>query len=295
MLLCPTEESNARWKNHLPRADRSFVHGTYSTSAWAAAAVTHTQPLLTLSLAQANSAIASASHGQAHALKLFRGPDGLVGAVIEGPSKTLGIAWLTRHGKAVLSGDMLIGPGGTDLTKEAMFSQGLLLRPAAALEQAAALATHGIMVGTAGPRITVFFDPNCIYCHQLYLALTPQVAASKVRVRYVIVGVLKESSLPRAASILAAKNPSQALNLDEADFDVKTEEGGYPVAAALSPAFKRAVEANNSLFSRAGLDGTPTILYCVKATKDVQVFTGIPKDIMTFVASAGDGAAKVCE
>ncbi|MGH8307844.1 MAG: thioredoxin fold domain-containing protein [Gammaproteobacteria bacterium] len=266
-----------------------------STAAAPVVHILHTKQLLTLSLAQANSAVASASHGRAHVLKVFPGPDGLIGAVIEGPSKTLGIAWLTPHGNAVLSGDMLIGPGGTDLNKEAMFSQGLLLRPAPALEQAAAPAARGILVGTTGPRITVFFDPNCIYCHRLYLDLAPQVAAGKVRVRYVIVGVLKESSLPRAASILAAKHPVQALNLDEADFDVKTEEGGYPVASALDPALKRGVEANNRLFSRAGFDGTPTILYCAKATKDVQVLTGIPTDIMTFVASAGDGAAKACE
>jgi thiol:disulfide interchange protein DsbG len=257
--------------------------------------VAHTQQPPTLSLAQANSVIASASHGQAHVLQVFRGPDGLIGTVIQGPSKTPGIAWLTPHGNAVVSGSALISSDGTDLTKAAMFSQGLFLRPAAVLEQAAAPAAHGIMVGTAGPRITVFFAPNCVYCRQLYQALIPQVAGGNVRVRFVAIGTLKESSIPRAASILAAKDPAQALNLDETNFDAKSEEGGYPVSIALDPALKLAVEANNTLFSRAGLVGTPAIFYCAKGSKDVQMVIGVPIDMKTLVEFANDRTAKACE
>lgn len=267
----------------------------YAATRHVAESVAHPRQFLTLSLAQANSVIASASHGQAHVLKVFRGPDGLIGTVIEGSSKTPGIAWLTPHGNAVVSGSTLIGPGGNDLTRAAMFSQGLFLRPAAILEQAAAPAARGILVGTGGPRITVFFDPNCVYCHQLYLALNPQMAAGKLRVRFVVVGTLKESSIPRAASLLAAKDPAQALNLDETDFDVKSEEGGYPIAADLDPVLKLAVEANNTLFSHTGLEGTPAIFYCAKGSKDVQMVIGVPIDMKALVELANDGTTKACE
>lgn len=252
------------------------------------------QPPLSLTLEQAEEAITSASRGQDHVAKVFPGPDGLIGVVTEGPSGTPGIAWLTPHGMAVVRGGDLVGPGGTDLTRKAMYSQGLYLRPDVVLGAAAAPAARGIMIGVHGPLVTVFLDPNCIYCHQLYLALEPEVGAGRLRVRYVVVGKIKASSIARAASLLAAKDPSGALNLDETNFDEKVEEGGYPVATKLDPSLVQAVRSNNALFSRAGFVGTPAVLYCAKGTNEVQSIIGVPVNIAAFANLASYGPAKAC-
>jgi thiol:disulfide interchange protein DsbG len=246
-----------------------------------------------LSLAQADDAIHFASHGVAHAKKLFSGPDGLVGVVIEDANKGHAIVWLTPHGEAVLNG-AVIDLKGADLSRAAMFSQGLLLSPARVLQEAAEPSHQGIVVGTAGPLITVLFDPNCIFCHQLYLKLQPEVAAGHVRVRYVVVGTLKETSVPRAVSLLAAKDRTTALQTDEDAFDTVHEEGGYPIAPVLNPALKSVVEANNALFAKSGAVGTPATFYCAKSTKDAQVTMGMPVDINTYIAQAADTGSAAC-
>ncbi|MGH8159367.1 MAG: thioredoxin fold domain-containing protein [Rhodanobacter sp.] len=245
----------------------------------------HTDLLPTLSLAQARAVVASASKGQAVATSVFEGVDGLVGAVYTGAGGARGIVWLTDQGNAVLDGTLL-GRDGSDLTKEAMYAHGLLLTPQAALVKALGSASRGINVGNAGPLITVFFDPNCTYCHIFYNALTPKIAAGKVRVRYVAVGTLKPTSIPRAASILGAPEPVKALAQDESGFDNANEEGGFPIDAKVSDSMKAVVTSNNDLFKQTGLAGTPAILYCSKASADVQLLSGIPSDVEAFVAAA---------
>jgi len=260
----------------------------------ARAPAAHTQQFPTLSLAQANAAVQSASNGQAHVLRVFRGEDGLVGVIIEGPAHNQNVAWLTTHGKAVVIEGTLIGSTGQNLTQSAMYSQGLLLKPDEAIKQAASVSAHGILVGTKGPVITVFFDPNCIYCHLLYKALAAQVDAGKVRVRYVVVGTLKPSSIPRAVSMLAAVDPAKALALDEAGYDKAHEEGGYPIAKHLSATLQADVEANNVLFSKSGAHGTPAILYCSKSAKAAQFAEGVPGDIAAFVADTAEQPSAAC-
>ena len=260
----------------------------------ATAPVAHTQQFPTLSLSQANAAITAASHGAVHAVRVFSGPDELVGAVIEDAAKRQNIVWLTPHGGAVLNGGTLFDRAGMNLSRAAMFAQGLLLSPAAVLKQAADPSRHSIAVGRSGPRITVLFDPNCVYCHGLYNALSAQVAAGHVRVRYVVVGTLKASSVPRAASLLAAKDPVKALAINEADYDGAKEEGGYPIIAGIDPALTAVVAANNALFGQAGAVGTPAIFYCAKATGTAQVAMGVPGDIKAFIAGAASSPEKEC-
>jgi len=92
----------------------------------------------------------------------------------------------------------------------------------------------------------------------------------------------EQAALRRAASLLAAKDPSGALNLDETNFDKKVEEGGYPIATKLDPSLVQVVRANNTLFSRAGFVGTPAVLYCAKGTNEVQAVIGVPVNIAAF-------------
>lgn len=247
-----------------------------------------------VSLAAAQQLVTGASHGAAKVERVFAGPDGMTGAVIAAPNGAAQIVWLTPHAQALFTGGGFYGMDGRDLTQPAMVAQGLLMAPAAALSVSATPATRPITVGTRGPVLTAFVDANCIYCHELYKALQPDISAGRLRVRYVLVGVVKSSSLPRAAAILAAKDPAAALARDEAQFNVKDEEGGYPPDATMDAAAQKVVEANNALFAKFGATGTPTLLYCTTGSDAVAATDGMPQDVPAFVAKLASGPAKEC-
>lgn len=248
-----------------------------------------------VSLAAAQQLVASASHGTATVQRVFAGPDGMTGAVIAADKGGAAqIVWLTPHAQALVTSSGFYDAHGKDLTYQAMLAQGLMMSPAAAVSAAAAPAARPILVGSKGPILTELFDPNCIYCHHLYQALAPEVAAGRLRVRYVLVGVVKLSSLPRAVAILAAKDPAKALAQDEARFDVKDEEGGYPPDKSMDAAAKAVVDANNALFDKMGANGTPALLYCGAGNKGVQMVEGMSKDTAGFIAQLASGPAREC-
>lgn len=86
---------------------------------------------------------------------------------------------------------------------------------------------HLITEGSAdAPALYVFLDPNCIFCHKLYQQTKPLIAAGKLRIHWILVGVLGPSSIGRAATILSADDPAASLAQNEADFDKANEQGG---------------------------------------------------------------------
>lgn len=261
--------------------------------AWAVASPALAAPLTPR---QANVAVQKASHGLAHVLRTFAGPGGLTGAVIEGPDGTRNIAWVTPDGQAVVIRGELVGLQGQDYTKGALYGQGLLLSPASAIAAAASQSTHAVLVGAnpRAPTVTVFFDPNCIFCHLLYKAMNPYVTAGKLRLRVVLVGVIKPDSMARATSILMAHDPAKALALDEIRFDRAHEEGGYPIAAHLNPAVERVVKANGTLMTRADGHGTPTLFYCSASAHSVQMSAGLPPNMTRFVADLRLAPSPAC-
>lgn len=246
-----------------------------------------------LTVAQANQIVARASHGSAHVVEVFPGPDGLIGAIVVGRSASRGIVWLTPHGEALFTGGVLRDQDGRDLTRATMSSRGILLSPTAVWAQAGDPEHHGILVGSGGPLMTVLLDPNCADCHELYDALSPAVASGRVRVRYLLVGMLKPSSAPRAASILAAAKPAEALAINEATYAAGHAEGDFPIAATPGAPYVRAVAANNELFTRAGATSTPATYYCTRASRKAMVMFGVPRDIKAFLAQA-DPSGMAC-
>lgn len=82
--------------------------------------------------------------------------------------------------------------------------------------------------GLSGPHtLYAFVDPNCIFCHKLFdYVQLHQVEFQKagVRVVYVPVAILKQSSIAKAAEI--AKKGWPALLRDEQKFNGNDEEGG---------------------------------------------------------------------
>ena len=116
--------------------------------------------------------------------------------------------------------------------------------------------------GRAAHVMYVFFDPNCPYCHKLYLALRPQVERGEVELRWIPIGVLTATSQGKAAAILEAADPTAALRHNEENFSVETgslggvEEELVPRADTLAR-----LARNLALLRRSGLDSVPSLLF----------------------------------
>ena len=270
-----------------------FAAGSFMLTAQAVPAAAAAPPAPTLAKVQA--LISSVSRGRAVAQSIFAGPGGLTGAVVtykDAPNAPPSVIWVNDDASALLVGK-LIGPKGEDLDKQAARKVGLLLTPDKALAAAALPETGAIMAGSKGPVLTVFIDPNCIFCHMLYQQLEPLVAKGALRARYVLVAVVKRSSFAKAAAILSAKNPAAALQQDQAAFDPKTEEGGIKPDSTPSKAVTDRIGVNNALMSKAGGDGTPMLLFCSK-DGSVQQLEGMPRDVNTLLAEMTSGPAPAC-
>lgn len=110
------------------------------------------------------------------------------------------------------------------------------------------------------PALYVFADPNCIFCHKLYQQTEPLVKAGKLRIHWIMVGVLGPSSVGRAAAILSADDPVAAFAEGEANFDVRNEQGGI---ASLQPSERVAelLDHNRQALFDVGGTATPTVLF----------------------------------
>ena len=105
--------------------------------------------------------------------------------------------------------------------------------------------------------IYTFTDPNCPYCHRFREAAEPWIEAGRVQLRHVMVGILKQDSLPKAATILGADDPESALHENQRSY----ENDGIAVDREVVSANHKRVTANNSLMSNLGLNATPSTFY----------------------------------
>lgn len=120
--------------------------------------------------------------------------------------------------------------------------------------------------------VYMFTDANCPYCHKFWQASRPWVRAGKVQIRHIIVAILRPSSLPKAAAILSASNPTAALARDEKNYN----SGGIKPAQHVQAAIMKKIQANNQLMSSLGFRATPTIFYRNKKGH-VAVKEGLPQ------------------
>jgi thiol:disulfide interchange protein DsbG len=226
-------------------------------------------------LSTAKTLVQSASHGQAVAKKVFQGPGGLTGVILDAHHHNM-VAWIAG-GKYLIVGPVLNSMGQNE-TVLAMKKHHLLppVMAPVAFAQMVSKEADSFVVGKAGPEITAFVDPNCIFCHEFYEQAKPLIAAGKLRVRFVVVGFLKPNSAAKAAAILGAKDPQSALAADERGFDTKTEEGGIQPMNHPSPALREDVRKNTLLLLKSGEMATPTLITCNRKT-GLHVIHGLPE------------------
>ncbi|MBW4046374.1 MAG: thiol:disulfide interchange protein DsbG [Proteobacteria bacterium] len=132
-----------------------------------------------------------------------------------------------------------------------------------------------------GTRVLyIFFDPNCPYCHQLYGMLRAFVGKADVQLRWIVLGMLTPSSLPKAAAILQAVNPQQAFHTNEADYDFAANGqpgGGITPATTITPKAREELARNLAIYRGHKLFGVPVLLWRT-ARGRAALLAGVPSD-----------------
>lgn len=133
------------------------------------------------------------------------------------------------------------------------------------------------------PRVVyVFTDPNCPYCHRFWDASRRWVQSGKVQLRHILVGVIRADSANKAAAILTAKSPADALTLNEQ----RQADGGIEGVKTISADVQAKLDANAKLMDALGFEGTPGIMFRDE-TGVVQSRSGMPQpeDMRTVLGS----------
>jgi thiol:disulfide interchange protein DsbG len=124
----------------------------------------------------------------------------------------------------------------------------------------------------SAPRVIyTFTDPNCPYCTKLWQDARPWVNAGKVQIRHILVGIIKQDSMGKAAALLAAKQPEEALKQHE----LKHASGGVKAIAKIPNEIRIKLEGNYQLMQRLGGFATPMTFYKDSAGK-MQSAQGAP-------------------
>lgn len=234
------------------------------------------------------------SRDEASILTAFKAAPGLDGYGVQlSPGHEL-IVYTTTDGKYLFIGG-LFGPNGENLS--ATFSKEYLPDTAqqqsgSAIQQIsgtalyqAASTLHRFRIGdpSAPKHLTMFLDPNCIYCKLTYDGLAPYLTAKTLQVTIIPVAFLKPTSMTRAGELLDSTKPGEALAENETQFDTQAEEGGLPATASVTDRALSEIQANTDFFQAHNLGGTPYLIYPTGAGVMASE-SGMPSSIADFVA-----------
>lgn len=122
----------------------------------------------------------------------------------------------------------------------------------------------------------VVTDANCPYCNELWQKLQPFYGQG-LQVRYVMVGILADSSPGKAAAILEARDPAAMLDKDEAGYGKLPDDlgGGIRPLAKPKPRTISALRSNEHLMYDLGAQGTPVLIYR-DSTGKMHVIQSVP-------------------
>ena len=211
---------------------------------------------------------------QAGGLKLekrFAAAGGLTGWVVsEGPGQNR-VLFSPPDASVLISGAM-VDAQGRNLTSEYLELHAPKIdydKEWARLEK-----SHYVAEGASDEKaksvVYVFKDANCSFCHLAWLALQPYEKVG-LQVRWIPVAFLRENSYNKAAYLMSAKNPEDAMAKVHASFGGTNNPD---VQVAVSTEMRARIEANNRLMHELGFRGTPVLLY-KNAQGKVQAINGM--------------------
>ncbi|CAZ87606.1 conserved exported hypothetical protein [Thiomonas arsenitoxydans] len=137
-----------------------------------------------------------------------------------------------------------------------------------------------IAEGTGQRALYIFFDPNCPFCHELFKKLRAFVGKDGVQFRWIPLGMLTPSSLPKAAAILQSPDPLTAFHKNENDYDFAANGqpgGGIEPAESITPKVRAELAANLALYNSEKLFGVPVVIWR-KADGRADMMIGVPSD-----------------
>jgi thiol:disulfide interchange protein DsbG len=128
--------------------------------------------------------------------------------------------------------------------------------------------TIGAMM--AANTVYVFFDPTCPHCAALWMASKPLL--TRLKMVWMPIALLRNSSAAQGATILAAPDPSAAMTENEAS--VLNHGGGITANRSVGDEVIAKVKANTDLFAKLGADSVPYIVYRNAKTGEYGSFAG---------------------
>lgn len=200
-------------------------------------------------------------------LSRFEAPGGLTGYGLRYAGETM-LVYVTEDGDHLIVGQMMDAEGQNLSRRHA---QQYVPRPD--LDEAWAKLSQATWVAEGSPEpehvVYTFTDPNCPYCHILW-RITNHYHDAGLQVRHVLVAILKPSSEGKAAAILAADDPSAALDHHERNF----ESGGIRPMDQPPAGLRRPLAQNLTLMHELGISGTPAVVYR-NDKGEVKIITGL--------------------
>jgi thiol:disulfide interchange protein DsbG len=160
--------------------------------------------------------------------------------------------------------------------------------PAVATNQAAGSAdliavaqgtTHGSIGNAAAPELWMFIDPQCSFSVRAMQALTPFVAAGKVRLNVIPLSILdgEDNGMSTRSALNLVSMPADQL--------VSAWETGHTTGRPAPDASSK-LQLNMAAAAAIQLKGTPTLIWR-KADGSAGRLDGIPPDMAGLVASIG--------
>lgn len=205
----------------------------------------------------------------------FDAEGGLTGWVLsQGVGKYM-IAYTPPGGEVLMAG-MLRNAKGEDLSKTYMAKYAPTpdySKYWSRLEKMETINT-GAQGSAVKSVIYAFMDPNCIYCHFAWKALTYYEAAG-LQVRWIPVGILGGDSAAKAAALMMAKDPGAAWASHGKTWSTKVPGSGVKPVASIPANVKKILDANGSFMVELGMSGTPGMLY-KDASGTVKKLEGMP-------------------
>ncbi len=121
--------------------------------------------------------------------------------------------------------------------------------------------------------VQILFDPDCPFCHALWIRMQPY-RHSLLGIRWVPLALVRPSTLGKAAAIVTAPHPLEALAFDERHFNIARRSGGILPLYRVPPALRHAIYRNTRRLTR--LDSlVPTLLY--RDGRHIGILAGVPK------------------
>lgn len=131
---------------------------------------------------------------------------------------------------------------------------------------------RGFTVGSLMTANTVYvmFDPQCPHCGHLWQQSLP--LHKKVKFVWVPVAFINAKSTPQGAALMAAANPTEAMNAHEASILAGT--GGTAASSSVPDDLAAAIKSNTALFNRMGVESVPYIVAKNQTTGQVVTNAG---------------------